>query len=116
MTTRQIEKANLAKAQAGSWYFIAGCGGSLDEWIEGYEKALAEKGIGKPVAWYWTTGAEINELKGMIYGARDAFPADLTCLLFPLDGLNVGKLAIFRIEWQDRWFDDVLANMKPGRK
>lgn len=116
MTTRQIEKADLVDAQDGSWYFIAGCGGSLDEWIEGYEKALAEQEIGKPVAWYWTTGAEVNELKGMHYGDRDAFPADLTCLLFPLDGLSVGKLAMFRIAWQDRWFDDVLANMKPGRK
>lgn len=112
----KIQEADLAAAKAGSWYFIAGCGGDLQEWVEGYTKELQEAEIGTPKQWFQTTGAAVNTFKGMSYGDRDAFDPTLTCLLFPLDGLDVGRLAMFKLRWQDRWFDDVLANMKPGVK
>lgn len=111
-----MEKADLGKAYEGSWYTILGAGGDLMEWVEGYEEELAGRGIGKPVGWYRTTGAEINEYAqtGQVKGVPpgDLFPADLTVLMFPVDGLNVGKLAIFRIDWGDRWFHDVVDNMR----
>lgn len=33
-------------------------------------------------------------------------------LMFPLDGLNVGKLAMFKIRFGVRWFDDIVDNME----
>lgn len=41
----------------------------------------------------------------------DPFRDDLTVLTFPLDGLHVGKLAMFKLTMEDRWFDDVTDNM-----
>lgn len=112
-TTVQIPQADLKAAFKGSWYFIAGAGGDLSEWVAGYEEWLAEEKIGKPVQWYQTTGDAINRFAGPDVVVYDNFfQQDLTCLLFPLDGLNVPKLAIFKIQHEDRWFDDVIQNMR----
>lgn len=105
----------LEVAVQGSWYFIAGAGGDLDEWVTGYEKLLAEQEIGKPTQWWKTNGSTVNlfatRRKGTIV-RDDCFKGDLVCLLFPLDGLHVGRLAMFKLQAQDRWFDDVIGNMR----
>lgn len=108
---------DLGEAAEGSYYTILGTGGDLDEWVEGYEKLLADEGIGKPIQWYQTTGAAINKHKVRAFGGgrlheNDGFQDDLAALLFPLDGLDVGKLAIFKLQMRDRWFDDVIDNMR----
>ena len=107
----------LAEACDGSWYFIAGCGDPLEEWVTGYEEWMEQNGGGKPIAWYRTNGAPVNSFavkkKGTPYlHLKDLFPGDLTCLLFPLDGLDIGRLAMFKLGMQDRWFDDVIMNMR----
>lgn len=102
----------LQAAYNASCYFIAGVGGDVDEWIEGYEKWLADEEIGKPVGWLRTTGAAVNFFAGSGLADDGYFPLDLTCLMFPLHGLHLGKLAIFKIAHQDRWFDDVIDNMR----
>ena len=121
-TTIKIETLNsteLEEARKGSYYFIAGSGGDLHQWVDGYEKALAERQIGKPVAWYKASGASVSlhatRVKGGALRPADQFPEDLTCLLFPLDGLNVGALAVFKIMMADRWYDDVIANMEVAK-
>ena len=38
------------------------------------------------------------------------YPDDLTFLCFPLDNLNVGKLAMFTMRMGDSWFDDIVDN------
>jgi hypothetical protein len=108
-TKVEIRKADPKAAYDGSWYFVAGCGGDLNEWVDGYTKMLEEQGMGKPIGWYQMTGAEVNAFAGE---NDNPFPDDLTCLLFPLDDLHVGKLAMFKIRMQDRWFDDVIDNMR----
>jgi hypothetical protein len=107
-----IEQADLQAAYDGSWYFIAGTGGDLAEWTKGYEDAMATNELGKPTAWFQTTGGAINAFAGS--DNTNPFPDDLTCLLFPLDGLNVGGLAMFRLVMEDRWFDDLIDNMRPA--
>lgn len=102
---------DLAKAYDGSYYTIEGAGGDLNEWVEGYEGLLAEEGIGKPVEWFTTTGAAVN-LYAHPSNPNDLYKFDLTFLMFPLDGLDIGKLAIFKIKMQDRWFDDIVQNMR----
>ena len=106
---------DLNKAYEGSYYFIAGAGGDLDQWLDGYHDLLAEKEIGKPARWFKTTGAAVNmhamTKKGQITES-DCFPLDCTILMFPLDGLAMDRLPIFKIAMQDRWYDDVIQNMR----
>lgn len=110
MTTATIPTADLHAAYQGSWYFIAGCGGDLSEWTDGITNALTSRGIGAPSAWYVTTGQAVNDYA---QATNDPFPPELVCLLFPLEGLDVGKLALFKLAAGDRWFDDVIDNMRP---
>ena len=103
---------DLEAAYEGSYYFIAGTGSELTEWVTGYEDMLAAQEIGKPVQWFQTTGAAINRFVGD--DNRDPFPNDLVCLLFPLDGLHIAKLALFKLTMENRWFDDVVDNARGG--
>lgn len=101
---------DLKEAVDGSFYTIAGAGGELQVWVDGYEKMLAEARIGKPEKWFTFTGEDMNKtysLKG-----DKAYPNDLTFLAFPLTGLNVGILAMFKMQQGDRWFDDIVNNNK----
>lgn len=104
-------KSDLKQAYDGSYYTIIGVGGSLIEWIEGYEMELEKAGIGTPRCWYQTKGEYVNDYANPS-NWRDAFPADVTFLMFPLQGLHVAKLAIFKLTWGDRWFDDIVQNMR----
>jgi hypothetical protein len=111
---------DLKEARKGSYYTILGAGGDLDEWVEGYEEMLAEEKLGKPSKWYRTTGGAINRFRlkevqahGKLNVAyNDLFPDDLIVLMFPLTGMRIDRLAIFKLQMQDRWFDDVLDNMR----
>lgn len=110
-----LDTDELQQAYDHSWYTIAGCGGDLDAWVKGVEHLLAKEGIGKPTAWYQTNGAAVNlfaakraPLSGV--DEKDQFKGDLILLLFPLDGLST-KLPLFKMQMQDRWFDDVIDNM-----
>lgn len=113
MTTKtKVHVLNdLQQAEDGSYYTIRGAGGDLSEWVTGLTKVLKEEGIGTPTAWYTTTGRAVNEYARPT-SPFDAFQDDLVFLLFPLDGLDVGRLALFRIRAGDVWFDDMVQNMR----
>ena len=98
------------KMYKGSYYTIIGCGGDLEEWKDGYNKMLNGRRIGTPTEWIHFTGKEMNKeynLKG-----DNAYPDDLNFLAFSLEGLDIGKLAIFKLRAGDRWFDDIADNNK----
>ena len=100
----------LEKAYNGSYYTITGCGGDLNEWKEGYQDLLNKEEIGTIREWIEFTGKDINEeleLEG-----NNRYQDDLHFLAFNLDGLNIGKLALFKIKMQDRWFDDIVDNLR----
>ena len=40
------------------------------------------------------------------------FRPGVNFLAFPLDGLDINKLAILRLQMGDRWFDDMVDNSK----
>lgn len=103
---------DLAVAYEGSYYTISGCGGDLSEWTQGYEDLLAKEGIGRPVQWLQTTGAAINLFAGQTH---DPYPLDTVVLMFPLTGLNPHTLPIFKIRMEDRWFRDIIDNMRDQR-
>jgi hypothetical protein len=60
------------------------------------------------VQWLQTTGAAVN----LFAGAGGDYPLDTVVLLFPLTGLDPHKLPIFKIRMEDRWFSDVIDNMR----
>lgn len=91
-----------------SAYTITGVGGNITDWMEGITEALQKNKIGTPQCFFTFTGAQMNER----YSLRDkiAYPDDLHFLAFPLNGLNVDKLALFKLAQHDRWFDDIVDN------
>lgn len=108
----------LPEAEAGSYYTICGTADPIADWLEGYEKIMSDLGVGRPQEWFRTTGSEVNSY-AKITRARayeihphDRFPDELPILLFSLDGLDVGKLAIMKLRMEDRWFDDIIQNMR----
>ena len=105
-----IRKVNLQEAYNGSYYTITGAGGDLKAWVEGYNKMLAEQKIGRHREWFTAKGKEINTQYGLT--GRNAFKARLSFLFFPLDDLDIGKLAIFKLRMGDRWFDDIVDNSR----
>ena len=98
----------LDTAYKGWYYTILGAGGDLNEWFEGYQDLLNKEGIGQISQWFMTSGKAVNDRYGL--KGNNAFPSDLTILLFPLDGLNSGKLAMFRLRMGDKWFNDLIDN------
>lgn len=113
--TRQILKVNDDNREAtfnaaydGSYYTILGCAGDLNEWTVGYQELLATRGIGTPKEFITFKGADMNEIYGLT--GNNAYDEGLTFLMFPLDGLDVPKLAIFRLQAGDKWFDDIVDN------
>lgn len=100
----------LEKAYNGSYYTIIGCGGDLNDWKNGYHEMLEKEEIGKIKEWVEFTGEDINKYYNVI--ECDKFKNDLHFLAFNLDGLNIGKLAMFKLRMGDRWFDDIVNNLK----
>lgn len=101
-------KKLFLRAYSESWYTITGVGGDLQEWKDGYTKLLEGAGIGTPLEFHTFTGRDYNEAFHTTGANR--YPDDLTFLTFPLDGLHIGKLAMFKLQMQDRWFDDIVDN------
>lgn len=101
-------KELFEKAYEGSYYTITGCGGNLEDWKSGYQKMLTEQGIGKISKWFWFTGKSMNDVYNLTGNNR--YPDDSNFLMFPLDGLDIAKLAMFKLQMRDRWFDDIVDN------
>jgi hypothetical protein len=106
--TNDTRNDRFAEMEAGSFYTITGTGGDMNQWVTGYSKLLEEKGIGTPSQWFSFTGKDMNEAFGLT--GTTAYKDDLTFLAFALDGLDGGKLALFKLRMEDRWFDDIVAN------
>jgi len=96
------------KMYNGSYYTIEGAGGDINEWKEGYQNWFDERGIGKIKEWFMFSGKDVNDYYGFV--GKNRYPDDLTILTFPLDDLDIGKLAMFKLQMGDRWFDDIIDN------
>lgn len=100
--------ADFERMYEGSWYTIVGCGGDLEDWKKCYQGLLDQYGIGKITEWEDFTGAEMNARYHLTGNNR--YSEDLHFLAFSLEGLNIGKLAIMKLQYGDRWFDDIVDN------
>ena len=104
----KLDNAALSELAKTSAYTITGAGGDLDEWVVGYNEMLVEHGIGTPKHWMFFTGNQMNNVFNLT--GKNRFKSNISFLAFDLDGLNVGKLAMFKLRMNDKWFDDLVAN------
>lgn len=101
-------KEQFQELYDNSAYTITGVGGDLNDWINGYNEEFKKRNIGIVDTFYTYTGKQMNsnyKLKG-----NNKYPEDITFLSFKLDGLDVSKLAMFKLITGDRWFDDIVDN------
>ena len=101
MTIEKISKSRVLKLAKQTEYLVwQGCGGQLEDWYNGITEMLIE-----------------NEIANKNYKMTEMYVFDnngLTCLLTPLDKLNIGKLAMMRIMWRETfgtmWLSDYVNN------
>lgn len=101
MKIENINKNRVIRLSKQTEYLVwQGCGGPIEDWYEGITKMLIE-----------------NEIADKNYKMKEMYVFDnndLTCLLTPLDKLNIGKLAMMRLMWRETfgtmWLSDYIAN------
>lgn len=101
MKIEKISKSKVLKLAKETDYLVwQGCGGSLEKWYDGITKMFIENKIAE----------ENYKMKEMYVFDNDG----LTCILTPLDKLNLSKLAIMRLMWRETfgtmWLSDYISN------
>ena len=101
MKIEKISKSKVLKLAKETDYLVwQGCGGSLEKWYDGITKLFIENKIAE----------ENYKMKEMYVFDNDG----LTCILTPLDKLNLSKLAIMRLMWRETfgtmWLSDYISN------
>lgn len=109
MSVKQITTDDLRKMKDTEGFILQGCGGSLDEWVDGINDMLTESEI---------------LLDGTKFKAENccAFEnEDLTNLMFPFSEnvkLDMGKLAMWRLQthgnFGGKWLSDYVDNTLGG--
>lgn len=106
MNIKKIEAGELRRMENTEGLILQGCGGSLEEWVNGINQMLTEEEI-------------LQE--GSIFENCMSFEQEgITCLLFPFEDvkLNVGKLAMWRLRTHDAfggtWLSDYVPNSLGG--
>lgn len=107
MSIRNITTDDLRRMNGQEALILQGCGGDLQEWVDGINDLLTQEGI-------LQDGTEFHECLSFQHD-------DLTCLLFPFSDdvkLNVGKLAIWRLStfgnFAGTWLSDYVPNQLGG--
>jgi len=82
---------------------LQGCGGSLEEWVDGINGELTEAGILK----------DGSKFENVFSFENDGLP----CLLYPFDGvsLDMGKLAVWRLRTHENFGGTWLSDYVPDR-
>ena len=106
MSIKHITTDDLRRMKSSEGLIIQGCGGDLQEWVDGINEMLAGEGILRD-------GSKFSEYSSFEHDG-------LTCLLFPFEGVNVdiGRLAIWRLKTHDTfggaWLSDYVPNRLGG--
>ena len=106
MDIDDISLHELRKMNDCEGLVMQGCGGDLQEWVNGINDMLTESGI-------LQNGSKFEKAFSFKNG-------DLTCLLFPFEDvhLDVGKLAIWRLRTREdfgsTWLSDYVENSLGG--
>ena len=86
MSINHIETEDLRRMEGKGGLILQGCGGELQEWLDGINEMFTEAGILK-------NGAKFQDIFAFEYN-------DSPCLLYPFEGvdLEIGKLAMWRLQ------------------
>lgn len=99
---KKISIEELKQIHGSEGLVLQGCGGDLQEWVDGINKILTDEGILK-------NGSSFHE----VYMFENE---GMACLLFDMAGVNLdmGKLAAWRLRTHDEfggnWLSDYLDN------
>ena len=99
---KKISIEELKQMRGSEGLVLQGCGGDLQEWVDGIHEMLAKEGIFK-------NGGMFHE----VYSFENE---GLTCLLFDMEDvdLDAGKLAAWRLSTRENfgsmWLSDYLDN------
>lgn len=106
MEIKNVSLHELRKMDNSEGLVIQGCGGDLQEWVDGINGMLTESGILQNENRFERAYTFNNE--------------NITCLLFPFDDvqLDVGKLAMWRLQTHEMfggtWLTDYVENRLNG--
>lgn len=106
MGIHAISTDSLRRMNDSEGFILQGCGGDLQEWLDGINEMFTENGILKD-------GTKFQDISSFEYDG-------LTCLLYPFEGvkLDVGKLAMWRIQthatFGGTWLSDYVPNRLGG--
>lgn len=106
MSIKKITENDLRQMKDSEALILQGCGGELQEWLDGINDMFTESGI---------------LLEGTKFKAENcsAFEHDgLTCLMFPFSEdvkLDVGRLAMWRLQTHGQFGGTWLSDYVPNR-
>lgn len=103
MSIKRIETQQLRSMENNEGLVIQGCGGDLQEWVDGINEMLTEADILKNGSMFENCYAFENE--------------NLTCILFPFKDvqLDIGKLAMWRLQTHGQFGGTWLSDYVPNR-
>lgn len=103
MSITRIETQQLRSMENNDGLVIQGCGGELQEWIDGINDMLTEADILKNGSRFENCYAFENE--------------NLTCILFPFKDvqLDIGRLAMWRLQTHEQFGGTWLSDYVPNR-
>lgn len=109
MSIKTIRAKDLRRMNGLEGLILQGCGGSLDEWVDGINEMLTESEILREGTKFTAESCRTFEHDGR------------TCLLFPFSSsvkLDMGKLAMWRLQTHEQfggtWLSDYVENRLGG--
>ena len=106
MSINNITLSDLRRMNGKEGLILQGCGGETQEWVDGINKMLTDKGI---------------LLDNTKFDNVSVFKSDgVTCILYPFDNvhLDVGKLSMWRLQsytaFAGTWLSDYVDNRLGG--
>ena len=103
MSIKNITTDDLRRMKNSDGLIIQGCGGDLQEWVDGINEMLTQEGILR---------------NGSVFKECSTFEHDgLTCMLFPFKDVDadLGRLAIWRLKTHDTFGGTWLSDYVPNR-
>ena len=102
---KRITTEDLRRMDGQEGLILQGCGGDLQEWVDGINELLTQGGILQAGSAWKAEAVRVFQHDG------------LTNLLFPFDGvqLDVGKLAIWRLQTHAQFGGTWLSDYVPNR-
>lgn len=101
LSINHIETEDLRRMEGKGGLILQGCGGELQEWLDGINEMFTEAGILK-------NGAKFQDIFAFEYN-------DSPCLLYPFEGvdLEIGKLAMWRLQTHETFGGTWLSDFVP---